>query len=356
MKVKEAETFNPEMLIIARKTRGLTQEQLAKRLSIAQYNLSRIENGMLTPSEDTILKISDVLNYRHDLFFQTDRFLGIGPSIVYHRMRQGISVKLLERIEAQINIYRIHVQRLLGSVDIAECKIPSYDLNEFNNGGPQELARAVRASLYIPSGPIKNLVEAIEDAGGIVVFCDFGTKQIDGLSQWIPTLPPLFFINANIPSDRARFSLAHELGHVIMHKIPRPDMEAEANFFAGEFLMPSREISPSLQFLNMSKLIDLKLHWKVSMQALIMRAKHLGCVAERNAYYLFAQLSKAGYRTNEPVDIPKEQPTIMPDIIDAYLKKLKYTESELSELLMIYEDEFKMLYGATDRPYLRLAN
>lgn len=356
MKMQETRTFNPEMLVIARKARGLTQQQVASRLSMGQPNYSKIEAGMVSAPDEMIEKLPEALHYPKDFFFKTGRFLGIGPTVIYHRMRQGISNKLLERTEAQINVRRMQIESLLRSVDIAECKIPSYDLDEPGRQlTPEDVARAVRASWFFPSGPVRNLVKAVEDAGGIVIPYEFGTKQIDGLSQWVPPLPPLFFLNANIPGDRWRFSLAHELGHVIMHSIPRPDMEKEANRFAAELLMPSRDVGSSLQFITLNKLVDLKMYWRVSMQALLYRAKDLGSLPERKVYYFFMQMSKAGYRTTEPVDIPREQPSMLSEIIQAYLKELNYTIPEICEILAIYEDEFAALYGSNQR-HLRLAN
>jgi Zn-dependent peptidase ImmA (M78 family)/transcriptional regulator with XRE-family HTH domain len=351
METRERKPFNPEMLVVARKSRGLTQSALATRLSMQQAHISKIESGVLNPPEKMIKRLPQVLNYKEEFFFWQGKIFGIGTAIVYHRMRQGISTKLLDKIEAQINVYQLHINNLLRSVNIPECRIPFYDPDE--SEGPVNVARAVRALWKLPSGPIKNLVRAIEDAGGIVIPYDFGTKKIDGLGQYMPPLPPLFFVNVNIPGDRCRFSLAHELGHVIMHSIPRPDMEREANQFAGEFLMPYRDIAQSLQSITLDKLADLKMYWKVSMQSLLYRAKELKSVPERKMYYLWMQMSRLGYRTKEPIDIPREQPSTLTEIIETYINKLNYTVPEICQMLGIHESEFTTLYK---KRHLRLAS
>lgn len=349
--MEERKLFNPEMLVVARKARGLTQSTLATRLSMKQAHLSKIEAGMLNPPDNMVEKLSAILKYKKDFFFRRDNIFGIDAAIIYHRMRQSISAKLLDKIEAQTNIYRMHITRLLQAANITECRIPSYDPDE--SEGPINVARAVRALWKLPSGPIRNLVQTVEDAGGIVIPYDFGTKKIDGLGQLIRPHPPLFFLNINFPGDRWRFSLAHELGHVIMHSIPRPDMEKEANQFAGELLMPYRDIAPALQSITLDKLVDLKMYWKVSMQALLGRAKELGTIPERKIYYLWAQMSRAGYRTKEPVDIPQEQPSILIEIINLYVSRLGYTIPEICETLAIHENEFNIFYK---RRQLRLAS
>jgi len=353
MKTLEERKFNPEMLVIARKSRGLTQEELAKRLSMKQSHISKIEAGMLNPSEKMLEILPRILKYQEDFFYRNDRNFGISAAIVYHRMRQNISRKLLDKIEAQVNIYRMHISTLLRSVEINECKFHPLDVDEY--GGPVNIANTIRAFWKLPSGPIKNLVWAVENAGGIVIPYDFGTSRLDGLSQWIPNLPPLFFINANIPGDRFRLSLAHELGHVLMHTIPKPNMEEEAFEFAAELLMPMREIGPSLKTITIAKLADLKMYWKVSMAALIYRAEKLKSVPARHILYLRKKMS--AYRMQEPIDIPREQPTILSKIIEIYLKELGYTVSELCKILSMYENEFMTLYRYNNgRRRLTLAN
>ncbi len=342
--------FNSEMLTIARRSRGLNQGQLAKLLSINQSHLSKIEAGLIAIPEDILMKLPKVLGYHQAFFYRADHRVGIEGAIIYHRMRQSISRRLLDKIEAQVNIYRMHISDLLRSVDIEECKIYSCDIDEYE--GPSNIASTIRASWRLPSGPIQNLVSTVESAGGIVIPYDFGTKQIDGLSQWIPTHPPLFFINTNIPPDRFRMSLAHELGHIIMHAIPRPNMEEEAFEFAAELLTPKRDIGPSLQSLSFYKLADLKSHWGVSMAALIYRAEKLRLLSANQILSLRKQM--APFRVNEPVDIPKEEPTLLSSIIGVYLNELGYNISQICSMLSIDEKEFHELYNIRYR-HLRLA-
>ena len=155
----------------------------------------------------------------------------------------------------------------------------------------------------LPPGPVANVIQAIEDAGGIVFKCDFGSNKIDALSQWLQGIPPMFFLSNRIPTDRMRWTLAHELGHVIMHQIPSENIELEADIFASEFLMPALSIKPYLADLTLAKLAALKTHWKVSMASILKRASDLGVISDRQKTYLWTQMGAHGYRTNEPVQL-----------------------------------------------------
>jgi Zn-dependent peptidase ImmA (M78 family) len=120
---------------------------------------------------------------------------------------------------------------------------PTIDLDSCD-GDVERVATLVRAAWRLPLGPVANLTIAIEDAGGIVLKCAFGTPLIDAAHLWLPDMPPLFFVNENTSGDRLRWKLAHEIGHAIMHQCPNGDVETEANRFAGAFLMPADEIGP----------------------------------------------------------------------------------------------------------------
>lgn len=343
--------INPDMIVLARDSRGLTQKQLAKNLSITQGALSRMESGLLSVSEDMLMQLSEYLNYPEHFFMLEDKIYGTGISgmgFIYHRQRKNIPVKTVSAIQAQINVRRIHISRLLRHTEI-QCPfdIPHYDIDEYN-GKIQEIARSVRAAWNLPQGPVRNLTESIESAGGIVVKCDFGTIKIDALSEHFPGLPPLFFINSKSPGDRLRFTLAHELGHIVMHSMPNPNMESEADLFASEFLIPSNEIKPLLSNVNLPILANLKAYWKVSMASILMKARSMGKVREETYMYLWKEMSKAGYRRREPVDIPIEEPSTIKRMIDYCRDKLKYSVAEVSHLIALSEEETKLLYFQTN--------
>ena len=113
------------------------------------------------------------------------------------------------------------------------------------------MAQSIRQLWLLPRGPVDDVTSLLETAGVIVIGFDFGTDLCDGFSQHgSDNLPPIIFTNTRQPKDRLRFSLVHELGHIVMHRLPNPNMEAEANRFAAEFLMPTSDITKD--FYNLS--------------------------------------------------------------------------------------------------------
>lgn len=337
---------NPKMMVLGRESRGLTQSELAATVGISQARISKIEAGLLPLSGEMLKALSSALEYPEHFFLQDEELYGIDTSILFHRKRQTVAIKTLNKIHAMVNIRRIHVAKMLKAAEIEPAKsIPRFDIEEFD-GQVEDVARAVRASWVLPKGPIQNVTKTIEDAGGIVIKCDFGTRMIDAISQWIVGLPPLFFVNSGVPGDRMRFSLAHELGHVIMHNTVNTDLEDQANRFAASFLMPADDIRHSLGEITVPKLAVLKPYWKVSMGALLKRAADLGRITERQERYIWMQFSKAGYRLREPaeLDIPPEEPQLLAKLIDLHRTRLQYSITEFSHLIALREKEVKAIY------------
>lgn len=337
---------NPEMIILARESRGLTQKELAEKLNMSPAQLSRIEVGLRTIQKEQLSKLSSALNYPTSLFMQQQPIYGLGISEFYHRKHKDISDRLLNQIYARIHLRLRELEKLMNEVDVGKADIRPIQVDDFN-GDAAEVARLIRVGWHLPHGPIKNLVEVIEGARGIVVPFDFGTNRIDAISHWNSNgMPPVFFVNAYSPMDRLRFTIAHELGHVIMHQSIDPDMERQADEFASELLMPARDIKPYLVDISLARLADLKRYWRVSMAALLKRAADLRVITPRKARSLWVELGKAGYRKREPteLDLPRESPSLLDEIIQAYTDDMGYSVSELARMLNLTENETTEIY------------
>lgn len=348
---------NPEMLTLAREARGLTQSDLASATGISQSQLSKFEGGLQAVPDELLHKIASVVDYPKSLFFRSDPLKGFGVSFICHRKQSAASAGELRKLQAQLNKLRIEVSSLLRGGQIEnESRFHAMDIQEHSGGAP-EIARLVRASWMLPLGPVVDLVGAVENAGGIVYRFSFGTKVIDALSQWISAETPLFFLNTDFPEDRLRFSLAREIGHVVMHRIPTADMKTEANQFASEFLMPAAEIEPDLAQMTIQKAAVMKPYWRVSMAAIIKRAADLGCITDFQYRRLFTRLGATGYRMHEPVELAAEEPSIIRQLIEIHQRDFGYSVAELARLLDLNEGEFRLRYAPfSDPPKLRIAN
>jgi len=340
-------SLNPLMLTLAREARGYTQAQLSKRIGITQGALSKLEAGHLAATDDVLERLSRELEYPRELF--TERLVFRRLPISFYRKRATVSAKTLRSITARINLIRRQVELLLRSVDLPELRLPLVDLGE-RKQSVEQIARELRARWHLPSGPIGNLIQVVEDAGVVVARCAFGTNKVDALSvhEQQDNLPPLIVMSDALPGDRLRFSVAHELGHIVLHHhepFAERDIEGEANRFASELLMPAADIKGYLRNLTLERLASLKPYWKVSMQALLMRAQQLETISDYRARRLWMQIGAAGYRTEEPLPLAIEEPTLLTEVIGLHLDRLGYSEEELRSLVHLNDRDFQAQYG-----------
>jgi len=330
--------FNPEMMILARESRGYTQTDLSTLLPFKQGTISKIEGGLLEPPPSLVPMLADTLHYTEEFFEQSDAVWGFNASVFFHRKRQSLPDKILRKLHAQMNLTRMRANRLFRSVALSpKFRFHPIEPGEYE-GGVVGAARIVRSLWTLPSGPVRNVTEVIERANGVVFKFDFGTRKADAISEWSPDGVPIFMVNSHpeISGARLRLTLAHELAHVILHtqRGEVASAEKEANEFAAEFMMPRREIKSSLYGLTMAKLGELKKIWRVSMQALIQRAYELKTITDSQRKYLFINVGRRGGRIHEPFDseIPLEEPTLINDLIQKHVS-LGYSAHDLARLL-----------------------
>lgn len=336
------------MVALARQALGRTQAEFAKCLGISQGYISKIEDGFLPKiDESLLLKFTGESGYPRHFFQQKGEQRPLRES--FFRRKSTMSAKLLRQCEALINIRRIEIEKLLACVE-PDTKLPRpvWEPDEFA-GGPREIARQLRAAWGVPRGPVYNLIQLIEDAGIVVMPFDFGSSQIEGVSIWTSDGTPVILYNSTAVAVRQRLTIAHELGHVIMHRLPTPHMEEEAYDFGAEFLMPEGEIKPTLFPLNLERLSQLKQRWRVSMQAILVWARQIGGLKESYYKVLMMKLSQAGWKKMEPFDdlIVNEKPRLIHDMVELHLMELGYSPNELRDKLCAKGDTF-------DRNYLSI--
>jgi len=335
------EKVNRELITLARESTGFMQAKIAESLGIEQGTLSKIENGILEPSEELITKIAEILNFPVKFFYQDWKPIRVEG---HYRKKITLPVKALKECKAKMTLAESHLNSLLASIELPPSNIPKWNVEI--DGAPSMCAQYVREYWKISKGRIENLTKILED-NGIVIF-DMDLGDLDGFSTFSRDNIPLIFTNKNRPGDRDRFNKAHELAHFIMHfgqKISESrDIEKEANEFASELLLPQKDIIPYLKKLNLTVLADLKSYWKVSMQSIVYKAKQTNFLTDNQYEYLWKQMGALGYRKKEPIEIKKEVPTLFTEILETYFNDLGYSKSELSELLKFNEDKVDEWY------------
>jgi Zn-dependent peptidase ImmA (M78 family) len=336
--IKAERQFNHEMFALARKVQGLTQTELHIQSGISQAHLSKIEQGIQMPTEEHIEKFSSTLGFPIEFFFQINRYFP--PITPFHRKRTSLGKKAQEQAEAIANLKRIHLEKLLVGFEINKT-IPRLDMEDY--GTPEKIAQAIRAYLNLPKGPVYNLVEILEDYGVFVFLEEFISMQLAGFTLIGNDTTPVIFVNKESPGDAERMTIAHELGHIVMHTIINEKVEEEAWRFAVEFLMPKADIISDLRKAQkIADFADLKRKWRISMMALMRRSHELNFITDMHYRFLMQGMSK--YRVVEPVQIPQETPALFDELISQYKTEYNYSDAEILQLLTISKEMYNDLY------------
>ena len=289
-------------------------------------------------TEEHITIFSEILHYPKEFFYLADPESDAPTCDFFHRKRSDLPARTLKQIHATIEILKLNVSRLFEDFENTHEFFP---LKVKNYGTPEAVAAAVRQMWKLPSGPIDSMIGSLEKARGIVIDWPFGSQKLDAISQWTPPFSPFVFVNSDAPGDRIRFTLAHELGHIIMHDHISDGMESEADRFAAAFLMPAKDIESELFSMNLDRAAALKTRWKVSMAALIKRARDLNQINDWQYKNLFIDLGKRGYRLKEPNPIPKEKPSQIKDIIkNEFMDEKWHTIDSLCKKMTMHEIDF----------------
>ena len=344
--------INPAMLRLARQSRGLTMAQLAALARVSSPTVSRCESGTLVVAEPALHRIGDALDYPSTFFRRWPALIGLVGGSLFHRKPHLLPVVQLYQAHALAEVRRLEATALLRSLDDAGQSLPEYPVELFEDD-PEAIARSVRVVMNLPPGPIFNLTETLEQSGCVVVSHAGQSRQFAGFGQRPPYPPCFIHVSSELPPDGWRWTLAHELGHMVMHFEPMASpklVEEQADRFAAEFLCPGHELRRMLEDLSFQKLGGLKREWGVSMQALINRAHQLQTISASQKRSLLARLYQAGYRTREPetLDPPVERPQRMRALAAAHLDQLGYTRPELLDLLTLREADFRRHYAPGD--------
>lgn len=344
----------------------LSRSQLAEELGVTEQAVWQYENGYVSPKLEIINKMKSLFKVKSSYFYRDD-LLANGYSMNNVRL-QSIAYRS-ETINSAIKTQSelVHVQFLDAFIRRVGKKIKYPPnillglrkkiikfLNTNQDLGREEQIKAAailaRTEIELPPNTNKNLLFYLEKAGAFIFEKSIG-ETIDAYSLWTEDDHPYIVIGTIKKSAvRRNFDLAHELGHLLLHykvefnmldKLTYKKMEAEANLFASEFLLPEDEFRKDcinlIKISNPDSYIDLKMKWMASLQAMAMRANQLEILTHQQFRYFFMSMNKKGYRKIEPLDndIPIERPMKIQSILQLLFEKGEYSVSSLTEDLKV---------------------
>lgn len=314
----------------ARRLNGLTQAQLADATGFSQSYVSDVERAVEIASDAFIDSVATATHSPRSFFDAAPVHLPEGS--LKHRKRSS-ATQVKRVLVLYEEVYRVAERLILDSgYRLPDLPMPtSRDLTAVDI---ESIAVDAREALNLsPDAPIPHVTRALE-RGGVAVaplaIPDARNESADdvaaghqGLSSWTGLgRPQVIGVFAGLPGDRLRFTLAHELGHLILHgrrhDLDDRDAEIEAHRFAGAFLMPAHAADEAFVGpLTLRHFGRLKAAWGIAIQALVIRAADRDLLTPERKQSLFRQISVRGWRLNEPVPVEVESPVLLRQLVEA---------------------------------------
>lgn len=306
-------------LRIARASAGLSLRSLSSRIDnlVTPQAISKYERDQSIPSLPVLRALAEA----------------VGVSVDYLTNEQEMVLEAVEfrrkkvtsrREEAQIQAMVLHLlERYLMVEDLLHLPTTAWDKPRqapypvIDHSDAESAARALRIHWGLGSSPIPSMVELLEDHG--IKVLSVNSERVDGLTARVHRKRgegraiPVIVMNGEDSGERQRFTMAHELGHMVMDVLPEIDEERAAHRFAGALLMPPdtlrAEIGRRRHVIGWHELFELKQVFGVSVQALAYRCKDLGIFAPALLQALLREFSRRGWRSppyDEPLAMPPE--------------------------------------------------
>ena len=298
-----------EQIKIARKSRGWSLEYLSAEIdqAVTKQALHKYEQGKDIPSSFVLLKLSEAFGVGLDYFFR-DPTVAVQLGNLHCRKRASVGKRTLDQITSQAKETieaRLAIESLFPADRFPKFKMPSPEKRKVTRlEDVENVAVEVRKSLNLGLDAIENMTELLEDIG-VKVFHWHGNQDgFDGFACWANHSIPVIVVRANLPGDRQRSNLAHELGHLTMDVGPGVDEEKAAKRFSAAFMVPQStvlaELSTRRISLTLHELTQLKAKYGMSMQQWIYRAKDLGIISQSTAQKYFFWFRKNHHCKTEP--------------------------------------------------------
>ena len=321
--------FQRERLSQVLAARRLSQAQLALLVGVSPTTVSKWRSGPQVPEADALERLATVVNVSPEWFTRPP---SAKASLALFRSNASAHVAARAMLEARVEWAQDIALALSEFADFPSLALPSRDFTEPEQITFEDIERAAgecRDLWRLGRAAIPDLALAIEGAGVILVREETDVAQIEGLSAWSVVLGrPIVLLSADKDNGyRSRFDLAHELGHLILHRlVQRPNerdrhklLEKQAHQFAGAFLLPADTFASEVRIPpTLDDLLLLKRRWGVSVGAIIMRLRALRIINDESAQGLFKRRSARWGAKSEPGDGDRspERPRLLRRTID----------------------------------------
>ncbi len=326
---------------------GLSLRDMGDKLNVSHQTIKKYENEEMVPNSSRIIEIAKLFGIKTSDLFSAFNV----PTLQFKNFRKRSSMSkkkeegLFMLISDEIAKY-IEILELANEKYTFDIKKWTFDIEKIDE--VEEIAIKVRKILGISDiCALDNLTDKLEDNNFLILSIDYDEK-FDGFCEYVDGLA--FIILSSRGYERNRFTLAHELGHLILNfKKGLSDLEKEkyCDAFASALLMPKKAMKHEMDFngkegvrnVSINELLLIANEYKVSLNAVIMRLCNLGIIDENQKRNLFIFLTRMGIK-NKQLQIVDEHPTRERKLIYRLEAEKIISSDEAIKYLGVTTDEY----------------
>ena len=327
----------------------MSKKDLAVKVNVTPMAITNYEKGDRKPDMKILQALASALDVR------VSDFLAVrDENIVFahgeFRKNSSLSNTQQEYIRECVEEYFsrfMTVVELLGGDVLPDAPIcHAIQLSE----DPEKNAAALRAHLgFAKDGPIEDLIGKLENKGILLYECDINSDKFSGMNGFVNNRPYIV-LNPQMTPERNRSTIVHELAHLMFvwpESLDDKDVEKMATAIGGAFLFPESDARRELGFRRSAVTRDMLLvaiEYGISMMLLVKRAELTHIVSEAAAKDFYIKASKAGWRTDEPSRIEKENPSLFKQLVYRAVNEEEISVQRGAELLQVsFNDVLAML-------------
>lgn len=318
--------FNPDRIDVAIACRGWTKKELAGRCGMAPARITDITRGRTAFTESMAERLAFATGFPVGFFLMPDVRVP-ERQLTFRRLRR-MRKPLFDRLVTEFSLLLDAVRRVSGMsagltdgrwLDAISPDVPP------SAADIERIAMEVRSYWGVPThGPVRDVTRSAEKSGIVVAPLAVPIEDASGDGVTRPSVPDAAPVIGYLPrgktGDRLRFTVAHELGHLVLHRFRTPSdagmTEREAHAFAGALLMPEEDaravLSPDMSLRDYAAV---KAGWGVSIAALVSRACRLGIIDYDRQKSLRIQMANRHWNRKEPVEVGIEHPVLFKQMV-----------------------------------------
>jgi Zn-dependent peptidase ImmA (M78 family)/DNA-binding XRE family transcriptional regulator len=317
----------------ARKAARKSMRDLADEVGISAMAISKYERDINVPRSSVLIEIANALGFKVEYFFRPQVVTVTTPEFRCSTMSVKDETAVMACIEESLEPY-LEVESLFP--DEQTSFKAKYSVSTVEDA--EDAAKKLRRKWNLGLAPIESLTEIFEEEGIKITLVD-GVEGFDACT-FEANGNPVIALRNDIPGDRQRFNLAHELGHIVLRIQDKLEdiNEPAAYRFAGAFLVPAnsmrQELGEERKTLSFPELYLLKQKYGMSMQAWVYRANDLGIITDNAKSDLFEEITRLGWRKVEPgKQIEPEVPRRFERLVYRALSEGYISRSRAEELM-----------------------